>query len=72
MLEPAVVGQHRPGGDIQEVNVPDVHQAENHRQVVHQRRLAEMPVHFPGAFQQLVEALHAHGQRDRQADRRPQ
>ena len=72
MLEPTVVGQHRAGGDIQKVNVPDIHQAENHRQVVGQRRLAEMRVHFPGAFQQLVEALHAHGQRNRQTDRRPQ
>ena len=44
----------------------------DHRQVALERRGAEMLVHGVGAGEQLLEALEADRERDRQADRRPQ
>ena len=70
--QPVVVGQHAVRRAAQRVDVPDPDQPEQHRQVLPQRRVAEMAVHRPGAVQQRLELLPPDGERDHQADRRPQ
>jgi hypothetical protein len=53
----AVVRRDAAAGEAVEVAVPDVQQAQAHRQVGFQRRGAEVLVHRMGAGQQLAEAL---------------
>ncbi len=67
-----VVGHHRMRGMAQQVAVPDVGQAVQHRQVALQRCIQRMRIHLRSTFQQLFKALEADRQRDRETDRRPQ
>ncbi|MNV40346.1 hypothetical protein D3C71_1319480 [compost metagenome] len=60
------------GGVTEQVAVPDVGQRMQYRQVLRQRRGQRVLVHLRGTGQQLLEALEADRQRDREADRRPQ
>ena len=70
--QPVVVSENALRGAAQHVDVPHAHQPEQHRQVLPQRRVAEMAVHRPGAIEHRLELLPADGQRDHQPDRRPQ
>ena len=67
-----VVRQDRVGLGAPEVRVPDAEHAEDDRQVLLDRRGAEVLVHLEAAGQQLLEVIHADHARDRQADRAPQ
>ena len=67
-----IVRQDRVGLGAEEVGVPDADQRQQHRQVLRQRRGAEVRVHRPAAREQRIEAVHADSNGDRQADRRPQ
>ena len=51
--------------------MPDVEQAQTHRQVLGQGRLLEVRVHFGGPPQQLRKTGSADGNRQRQPHRRP-
>jgi hypothetical protein len=66
------VGRDAAAREAVEVAVPDVDEAEQHRQVALDRRLREVLVHRARAGEQLAKALGADRDRDRQADRRPQ
>ena len=67
-----VVGQDRVAACAPEVAVPDTQQAEQHRDVALEGRVAEMQVHVVGAGQQFLEIGDADRHGNRQADRRPQ
>ena len=69
-LEVLLVGHHADRLGAEEVAVPDAEQPHQHRQVLLERRAAEVLVHLVEAGQHLVEALGADGQHRRQADRR--
>ena len=56
----------------EEVPIPDADHAEQHRQVLVERRIAEMLVHLVSAFEQALEVLRTDRNHDRQAHRRPQ
>ena len=70
-MQPLVVRQHRERIHAEEVAIPDADQAHQHRQIVLERRGAEVLVHFVTAFQHQLELIHAERQRDRQSDGRP-
>ncbi len=70
-MQPLVVGQHRERIQSEEIPIPDAEQSHQHRQVVLERRGAEVLVHLVAAFQHQLELIHAQRQRDRQAHRRP-
>ena len=67
-----VVGQHGVAAGAEEIAVPDAEQRQDHRQVALERRGAEVLVHGVRAGEQLLEAVQADRERDRQPDRRPQ
>ena len=66
-----IVGQHGPRRGAEKVPVPHAEHPHQHRDVPLQRRLEEVAVDLVRAPEQLEEALEAHRQRDREADRRP-
>src|SRR5471032_1921086 len=55
-----------------EIAVPDTEQGQQHRHVLFERCALEMLVHGVGTGQQLLEVRHTDGQRNRQANGRPQ
>ena len=69
-LEVLLVRHHADGLRVEEVAVPDREQAHDHRQVLRERRGAEVHVHVVEAGEHLVEAVGADREHRRQADRR--
>ena len=69
--EPLVVGDHRLRRVAQNVAIPHRQQPHKHGDVLAHRRGAEMFVHVVAAGQELLEALGADGDGERQADARP-
>mmetsp|Transcript_41489 Transcript_41489/g.111062 ORF Transcript_41489/g.111062 Transcript_41489/m.111062 type:complete len:486 (+) Transcript_41489:360-1817(+) len=67
-----LVGQHRVRLAAEEVVVPDAQQRQHHGHVGGEGRGAEVVVHGVGAGEQLLEVVHADGQRDGHADRAPE
>ena len=72
VLQATVVGQDGVGADIEEVVVPDTSQRQQHRQVVFQRRGAEVLIQLMRPGQQATEVVHADIERDGQTDGAPQ
>ena len=68
----AVVGRDGSAGVAQKVAVPNIQQAQAHRQVLRQRRLHEVLVHGVRPGQQVFEPLRSDGDRQRQTYGRPQ
>ena len=66
------VRQHGVRLGAEHARVPHAQQPEHHRQVALDRRGPEVLVHLVRAVEELLEVPEAGGQRDRQADRRPQ
>ena len=71
-LQAFVVGQHRLRCGTGCVAVPHRDQRMPRGEVAFQRRLDDVGVHRRGAGEQAFEIRHAHGERDREPDRRPQ
>jgi AsmA protein len=69
-LEVLVVGQHGNRLRVEEIVVPDDHQAHQHRQVLLERRGAEVLVHRMEALQHGMEIIRPDGEHGRQTDRR--
>ncbi|CCK16170.1 hypothetical protein BN136_2180 [Cronobacter universalis NCTC 9529] len=67
-----VVRQNRFGFGTKEVVVPDANQRQQHRQVFLKRRGGEVFVHLVRAGEQLDKVVVAHGQNDRETNRRPE
>src|SRR5690554_210447 len=72
VLQVFVVGQHRVAAGTPEIVVPHAEHGHHYRQVALGRGCAEVAVHGVGAGQQGPELRHAQGQRDGQADGRPE
>ena len=66
-----MVRRNAAAGEAMEVAVPDIEQAQAHRQVAFKRRGAKVFVHLVGAGQKLPEALRTNGNCQRQANCRP-
>ena len=71
ILEMLVIGQDGVGVGGEEVVVPDAEQRHDHRDIPVEGRGAEMLVDAMGALQHGLEAVHANGQGNRQADGGP-
>ena len=71
-LQVLFVRQHRVRLRAEHARVPYAEQAEHDRHVLLDRRGAEVLVHLVGAVEHLLEMAVADGERNRQADRRPQ
>src|SRR3546814_5646733 len=67
-----IVRQHGQRAMAKEVDIPDTGKTLQQRQVLGRRGGCEMHVHLVRAGQQLVKAVDADAQRDRQADGGPQ
>ena len=67
----AVIRRDGAAGETQEIAVPDVQQAQTNRQVLLQRRGAEVFVHRVRACEEVAETLGTYRYCQRQADRRP-
>ena len=67
-----VVDQRHLTGGAEKVDVPHPERGQDHRQILFQRRGAEVFVHRVRAVEQLREMLHAQIHHDRQTDGRPQ
>ena len=69
-LQVLLVRQHGDGLGAEEVRVPDAEQAHQHRQVLLERRGAEVLVHLVKAVEHGAEVLRADGEHRREADGR--
>ena len=67
-----VVGQNGFGFSAEEIVVPDADEGEESRQILRNRRCAEMLIHGMGTFQQLAEAVKSYHRGNAQPDGRPE
>ncbi len=66
-----VIGYDRMSLGAEEVHVPHAQQGQGHRQVRLERRLEKVAIHGMSAVEHLLEAFHAHAERDREPHGRP-